>query len=379
MAQTEPSSFTSQLMGEQAVVLDVPDLPSGPGVPSFLCLHASNVAAFCGRHKYKPQHEAFVEMAQRDAKLLKRIEEALDAEDLTYRPLLSTMDVSTTDFPDRTPTQIAAALLQQPDAVGDKARQCLKEAAPITPEDVAELRKKRPRMADVVAAARTTVAKSKAYQDVVTAQVLAPAKQAAADAAAQQVAAEVGGGLDLESKRRLEKEARSTWMKDRGTALEASAEEELVAACPDHCEVKAQVCVLLKVLVNGGKLRVHIPCRIDCLFVDPNQKRVDTVFEIKNRRNHFFVPGYDLDQLCLYVVGSQAAKGVLVERCQGEQRQSHVFTLKEARDRLDHAILPALGSALADFCAAVQRPMDTKAHWEMWQTMRATAHRGTPC
>jgi hypothetical protein len=127
---------------------------------------------------------------------------------------------------------------------------------------------------------------------------------------------------------------------------------------------------MLKICINGGAFVVHVPCRPDVLFVD--QDGVDSVFEIKTRKKYFFVPGYDVDQLCLYVTATNALNGgTLVEQLQGVQRHSREVDLDEARSHVQGVLLPALAKSLQLFLDAVQNPMALK-HYEIWQGLRGT-------
>lgn len=56
--------------------------------------------------------------------------------------------------------------------------------------------------------------------------------------------------------------------------------------------------------------------RVDGVIRDEDG-RIDTVVEIKNRVNRFFVPDYDVDQLAAYVVMTDARKGMLAQMFDG--------------------------------------------------------------
>ena len=350
----------------------------------FLSVNASSFSAFCGRHKYKGWDEAFVEVLERNRTLLAKVERALDEEDLTYKPLLASLGVSTTGT-DQTPTELAKDVLARPDAVGAQARHQLATATPPTDKDLQELRKKRPKLAELVTQTQRQIQQTAAYQQAVQTTVLNPQVQ---EGAAQSTGKVVGNvvrtqKLDDQTKRQLEKKTQHTWLKDRGTALEAAAEEAIVTACPPKCHVEKQRCALIKIKVNGGQMIVHVPCKMDVVFVaddDDNDDdhhhqvaKVAKVFEIKNRRNRFFVPTYDVDQLCLYIVATHARDGgTLVERCQGQERQSKHVSLVEATAYMQEQLLPAMRVFLPKFVDAVHQPM-AKEHYTLWQSLRGNS------
>lgn len=67
----------------------------------------------------------------------------------------------------------------------------------------------------------------------------------------------------------------------------------------------------------GYNNRHTIVGRVDGVICDENNV-VTSVVEIKNRKDFFFTPGYDLDQLASYVFMTGAKDGLLVQQLHGE-------------------------------------------------------------
>jgi hypothetical protein len=294
----------------------------------------------------------------------------LDDEDITYKPLLEKLGV--VPSPKSTPTEEALAILKTHDETGIQARKLVEEAGPVTAARVQKLRAHRPKMSMLVKEAERQISGTQAYQNAVTTAVLTQSTQQAAAKSAMTVLRTVKTTqkLDTATASRLVQKTQATWVKNRGVVLELSAENALREMCPEDCVVKTQECAMLKICINGGAFVVHIPCRPDVLYVD--QDGVDSVFEIKNRQNRFFVPAYDLDQLCLYVTATNALNGgTLVEQLQGVQRHSRQVDLEEARCHVEGVLLPALARSLILFLDAVRDPMALRYH-NVWQALRGT-------
>lgn len=355
------SCFNSELVLPQLRVLDI-TVFRDHAIPS----------AFCERHRYKPQEEVFLEVLQQNAALLKIVDRALDEEDLTYKPLLEKLGVAPS--PKSTPTETALAILKTPDEIGQQARKLVGKAGPVTAVDVKTLRAHRPKMSVLVKEAERQITGTQAYQNAVTSAVLTQSTQQAAAKSAMTVldTLKTTQKLDTATASRLLQKTEGTWVKDRGVVLESSAENALRDMCPEDCVVKTQEYAMLKIRINGGAFVVQIPCRPDVLFVD--QDGVDSVFEIKTRKDHFFVPAYDVDQLCLYVTATNALNGgTVVEQLQGVQRHSRQVELEEARSHVQEVLLPALAKSLNLFFYAVRDPMAFRHH-KIWQGLRGTRH-----
>lgn len=103
--------------------------------------------------------------------------------------------------------------------------------------------------------------------------------------------------------------ANSGWARTRGTTLEVDTLGHLIAE--GHDVVKTDVLLHSEHTVDGHQFKVI--GRVDGLSSDG-----DTVYEIKNRTNRFFVPGYDLDQLATYTKLTGAQSAVLVQQFHGD-------------------------------------------------------------
>lgn len=131
----------------------------------------------------------------------------------------------------------------------------------------------------------------------------------AAYEAAVQVALEPRGLVDAGTAH-----ANSGWARTRGTLLEVDTLGHLVAQ--GHDVLKTDTLLHSVHTVDGHQFKVI--GRVDGLSSDGN-----TVYEIKNRTNRFFVPGYDLDQLATYSQLTGARSAVLVQQFQGDH---HITT-----------------------------------------------------
>jgi hypothetical protein len=341
-----------------------------PGIhPKFgyCCINASSLSAFCGRHNYKPQNEAFVEVLQRNRDLLNIVESALDTEELLYRPILEKMGVEPEK--NQSVTEAAKELCERKDDVGAKARE-LRETAPApTTADVEQLRAKKPKTAEMARYVETVIRATPEHQAVASSTVLRAADVAEAAACVDRVVAKACQEKKLpeESVRLLKRKTDSTWLRDRGVNLEVSAAQKLHEECPEHLVAVNQLSGLIKLRI--GPCAVWIPSKCDVAYTTKDKNKVMRVHEIKNRKNKFFCPDYDIDQLACYVVALDAAEGILVEQFQGDVQKSLTMSKEEARARFTDQILPALSAALVRFSHAAHDPRKAE-YADIWTSLR---------
>lgn len=99
---------------------------------------------------------------------------------------------------------------------------------------------------------------------------------------------------------------------NRGTYLEDETIEKINKI--GHYKVeKVNTCFRKKF---GYKNRHTVFGRVDGVILDG--KTIKAVVEIKNRKDRFFMPVYDLDQLASYVFMTGAQEGVFVQQLEGE-------------------------------------------------------------
>lgn len=329
-----------------------------------LYLDASAVSAFSGRHRYKSQSETFCDVLRRNPSLLAHVEETLDTEDLSYRPLLDHLGITVP--PDTTPTTLALDILAEESLRGKAARDKMKEATTPTRDDIANLRLKRPRTEDVVRQVTSTLCGLAEHKAVVGSMTLSEdVVRKCEDAVRHVVCSPTSSGAPLspDSQQRLHGLVQGTSIKHRGNELERDALQRLIKQ-ENLLLIREQEPVRVSMEVDG--VNVLVCGRIDAICRDI-QDRV-LVVEMKNRKNRFFVPSYDLDQLSIYVMASQHPRGVLVEQCQGSLRVSHTMTLDEATSRWASDIVPDLKRAVLLFAQALVNPRRDR----MWDGLRLT-------
>ena len=131
---------------------------------------------------------------------------------------------------------------------------------------------------------------------------------------------------------------------DRGTQLEDSALHRLERSLDDTVVHQQRfVQTSIDAPDDGGVVyRYHIVGMIDGILLDHN-----AVIEVKNRRNYFFTPGYDLDQLAVYCYMLQL-DGMLVQQLNGKLDLSPRYTAAELKRRVEMHLLPELANFASD-------------------------------
>ena len=355
-----------------------PELPSEVSklsLPSTLYINASQVSAFCQRHAYKTRDDVFLDVVQnrRNADLLAKVEHALDEEEILYKPIVRALDIQVGS---QTATIAVKNLVtrRDHDNVKDvKKSQAVKrmiETAPVaTQEEIKTLHEKRPRTSTVAQEVIRNTRSSEACQRVVSTEVLTDQVVRKADESVRKSVAEVvkRRELDTTSTASLKAVVASQWVKDRGTVLEPGVVNSLAKEISPEEDLKTQKYNEIHVVV--GKTTVVIPCMMDaCVCRKDSSYKVETVYEVKNRKNRFFTPQYDLDQLCVYVVASDAAQGVLVEKLQGETRHSLTMTLGEAHERWNLYLLPSLIQSVIDLDTSIAHCREMP-HAKVWDRL----------
>jgi hypothetical protein len=334
----------------------------------FICINASQLSAFCDRHRYKDQKEAFLDVIQNASNkhILGKIDTLLDKEDLLYKPILKKLGINPQD--NQSITKCANEIINRQDEIGEKARELVKNAAPVTKEDTERLRIERPNTSEItktiVTNLRTNVTEIKEAQisSILTKEVVKKA-DVATTLSISKLCSEKK--LDEKSTKILEEKLKSTWVKDRGTIHENTVFNSLKNECPSDMTSHSQANEVLRISV--GNIHVLIPCFTDCIY--KSDQKYEKVFEIKNRKSHFFLPQYDLDQLCLYVMAFNANEGILVERCQNQTQKSYFMSKEEAQKRLQIQIFPDFLKAVEKFVHAVTNPRDNE-YYKIWNSLR---------
>jgi hypothetical protein len=273
---------------------------SGP-----LYLAASTLSAFCGRHRYQTQDEAFVRVLERNPVALVRVEEALDSEALLFEPLLRALDV--TPPPTATPTQHAQTLLREESELGQRARKLLAEARPATPADVEALRQARPRTQETLLQVKGAVRALKEHQAVVGATKLPEAVKAASDRRASEVVTSLG--LSEEATTRLLRDVVALSIMDRGSQLESQTVQSVLDLYKDAIELeKLQARREMRLRVDDTEVVIQGVVDMQARLVGG---KGSVALEIKNRQRRFMVPApeYDLDQLTYYTIAGEDEEG----------------------------------------------------------------------
>lgn len=340
---------------------------------SFICINASQLSAFCGRHRYKNQNEAFIDVIQNvsNRHLLEKIDKVIDKEDLLYKPLLTQLGIQPEN--NQSITKYVNDILNRQDEIGEKAREIVKNTAPITKEDIDKLRIERPKTLEITKVIenklKSNVETNKAEQaSVLTKEVIKKAETATTQTISKIC---VEKKLDEKSTKILEDILKSTWVKDRGTIHEENVFDFLKNECPSDMTCHGQANEVLRIYV--GNIQILIPCFTDCVYKCQAQEKYEKVFEIKNRKSHFFVPQYDLDQLCVYVKCFHVNQGILVERCQGQIKKSYFMSKGEAQERFQKQIFPDLVKALERFICSIKNPRDNN-FYKIWDSLRLKSH-----
>jgi hypothetical protein len=336
---------------------------------SFICINASQLSAFCGRHRYKNQNEAFIDVIQNASNrhLLEKIDQIIDKEDLLYTPLLTQLGIQPKN--NQSITTCVNDIVNHQDEVGEKAREFIKNAAPVTKEDIDKLRIQRPKTLEITKAIennlRTNVETQNAQKSSVLTEEIVKKAETVTTRSISKLCLE--SKLDEKSTKILEEKLNSTWVKDRGTIHEENVFNFLKNECPINMSCHSQSNEVLRIFV--GNTQILVPCFTDCVYKCQNQGKYEKVFEIKNRKSHFFVPQYDLDQLCLYVMAFDADEGILVERCQNKTKKSYFMSKEEAQERFQKQIFPDFVKAVDKFIYAVTNPRDDN-YYKIWNLLR---------
>lgn len=151
--------------------------------------------------------------------------------------------------------------------------------------------------------------------------------------------------LKKQSKNNIDKAVyENILIKDRGTRLETSVTDSddllnmMKQKFGEHITIVKPGKAYKKYLASD-KYRYQIYGYVDALVIMGN--KVLAVLEIKTRKNHFFEPQYDIDQLLTYLKLTDVDEGYLIQKCNGKIKCSDAFYKNqwgELKCDLDRAI-----------------------------------------
>lgn len=325
----------------------------------FLKIYASNVASFAGRHKYKKQADAFIEVLHYNNRLKNIIENTLDDDELFYKPLVEKIGIAVQTG--ETATSAVQRACSKNEQLQKEINELFTNAPKASEDDIAKLRLKCPRTEDVKRQAVCSIRENQNFSAIcqstnITSEVQKRISEVVQNTASQ---IQVPGIKDT-----VVKELYC----ERGSYLEKSTLDRLYDLLPQisnciYCKEQQST----ELNINVDNVTVKIPGMVDLAIQSENNELY--VVEVKNRVNRFFVPGYDLDQLALYITALQAKSGYLVQQCNGNINISPEMTLTEAEERYNTSILPDLQKAVRLFVQAVENPL-LPEHYKLWSLLR---------
>lgn len=270
-------------------------------------LPVSLVSAFCGRHTYKTQHQAFSELLQRYNPIIwKEIKRRAIKERDVYTPNIDFLRDTIPDlgidstrsnkdnYKQLVSLPKVAKALASVDKVKVDTEERVKNAVTEIEHEVT---------------VRKELIKTKEYKQAVE--------------AVSMTEQEPDSQMDERSKK-----VRTIIAKDRGTNLEKSTATTLG-------KVKKQVAVQRwfdDTKTTGFLQRPKEYTFMISGFIDAIDQEKEMIYEIKNRTNRFFVPQYDIDQLVIYMIlFPQKWSGSLVQQYNGDTLIDPTITYGEAR------------------------------------------------